>query len=74
MPRFPVAKPKELIKVLQKLGFIINHTTGSHRVLYHKSKKLRAVVPFHNKPLKRKTLASILKNAEISPDEFRKLL
>lgn len=74
MPKIPVTKPKEAIKALQKAGFIINHISGSHYVLYHNPKKLRAVIPFHNKPLKRKTLMSILKNAELSIDEFKKLL
>lgn len=74
MPKIPVAKSKETIKALQKAGFVINHVSGSHYILYHKHKKLRAVVPFHNKPLKRKTLISILKNAELSVDEFRELL
>lgn len=74
MPKIPVAKPKEIIKALQKSGFILDHVSGSHYVLYHHSQKLRAVVPFHNTPLKRKTLMSILKNAELSIDEFRKLL
>lgn len=74
MPKIPVAKPRETIKALQKAGFILDHVSGSHHVLYHHSQKLRAVVPFHNKPLKRKTLMSILKQAELSVDEFKNLL
>lgn len=74
MPKIPVTKPKEAIKALQKAGFIIDHITGSHHVLYHHSKQLRTVVPFHNKPLKRKTLMNVLKQAEISIDEFKELL
>lgn len=74
MPKIPVVKPKEVIRALQKLGFVIDHVSGSHYVLYNNPKKLRAVIPFHNKPLKRKTFMSILKQAELSIEELKKLL
>lgn len=74
MPKFPVAKPKEIIKVLQKIGFSIDHVSGSHYIMYNQDKTLRTSVPYHNKPLKRKTLKNILENAGLSVEELRKLL
>ncbi|MDD5147647.1 MAG: type II toxin-antitoxin system HicA family toxin [Candidatus Daviesbacteria bacterium] len=74
MPKPPVVKPKELIKALKKKGFEIDHTSGSHYVMYNSDKTLRAVIAYHNRPLKRKTIMSILKSINISVEELRKLL
>ena len=74
MPKPPVVKPKEVIKALRKKGFAIDHISGSHYVMYDIDKTLRTVIAYHNKPIKRKTIMSILKSANISVEEFKKLL
>jgi len=74
MPKLPVVKPREMIKVLQKKGFSTDHVSGSHYIMYNANKTLRASIPFHNKPLRRKTLTSILKSAQISVDQLIGLL
>jgi predicted RNA binding protein YcfA (HicA-like mRNA interferase family) len=75
--RIPIVKPKELIRALQRAGFFIHHTSGSHHILKHPAKNkehLRVTVPYHNKDLKRKTLASIIEQAGYSVEEFIQLL
>lgn len=74
MPKLPVTKPKELIKALKKAGFTTDHVSGSHYIMYNQDKTLRVSVPFHNKSLKRKTLTSILKDAQISVEQLKELL
>jgi len=74
MPKLPVVKPKELIKALKKAGFILDHVSGSHYILYNLTKNLRASVPYHNKPLKRKTLSGILKQVQIPVEVLKELL
>lgn len=74
MPKPPVVKPKEVIKALQKKGFIIDHISGSHYILYNVDKTLRVAIAYHNKPIKRKTIMNILKSAQITVDELKKLL
>lgn len=74
MPKLPVVKPKELIKALKKEGFSVDHVSGSHYIMYSQSKVLRASIPYHNKPLKRKTLTSILKDTQISSEKLKDLL
>lgn len=72
---FPVVKPKEVIRALKRAGFFIHHTSGSHYVLKHPQKpQLRVTIAYHNKELKRKTLATIIEQAGFSPEEFIKLL
>jgi predicted RNA binding protein YcfA (HicA-like mRNA interferase family) len=71
----PVIRPKQLIKVLERAGFIVNRVTGSHYVLKHPAKpNLRVTVPYHNRDLKRGTLQSIVKQAGLTNEEFLKML
>jgi predicted RNA binding protein YcfA (HicA-like mRNA interferase family) len=72
---FPAVKPKEVIRALQRAGFFVHHTTGSHYILKHPERpQLRVTVAWHNKQLKRKTLASIIDQAGLTIEEFIKLL
>lgn len=63
MPKLPVLKPKEIVKILKKHGFMEKRQVGSHLHLVHQVRNLIATVPMHNKDLKRKTTASILRQA-----------
>lgn len=46
MGKLPVLKTSEVIAALQKLGFEIDHVTGSHYILRHPDGR-RTVVPYH---------------------------
>jgi len=73
VPKFPVLKPKRLLKILQKAGFEINHTTGSHYILYHPNGR-RVTLPYHAKDLPKGTSRAILNAAGINVDEIKKYL
>ncbi|MCC7306079.1 MAG: type II toxin-antitoxin system HicA family toxin [Acidobacteria bacterium] len=64
-------KPTRVIKALQKAGFEIDHTTGSHFVM--KKGTLRTTVPYH-KSVKTGTLRTILRQAGITLEEFLEML
>jgi len=70
MPRLPILRPKDLIKRLEKLGFFIDHQTGSHVIMYRQDDGKRAVVPVHISELPKGTLMSILRESGISRDEL----
>ena len=70
MPKLPTLTPKQLIKKLSKIGFVKDHTTGSHIIMYHAQTKRRAVVPYHLKDIKKGTLNSLLKEAGITREEI----
>lgn len=72
MPKLPVLKPKELIKILQKLGFFIDRQKGSHVVLYNKISKRRVAVPLHVKDIPNGTLLSIIRDSGFEKEEFAK--
>jgi len=71
--KLTTVKPRIAIKKLQKANFIIDHQTGGHIILLHQITKRRVTVPFHNKDLKKKTLYNILKQADLSIEEFNEL-
>lgn len=66
-------KPKEIVKILQKLGFVKKRQTGSHIIMYNNSKNKIIPVPYHVKDLKKGLLKGIIKQAESSEEEFRRL-
>ncbi|MDT4897863.1 MAG: hypothetical protein QOH25_2940 [Acidobacteriota bacterium] len=70
--KLPVLKPKKVIKALERNGFYIHHTTGSHYIL--KKEKFRVTVPYHNKDLKPRTLASIIEQTGLTLKELLDLL
>jgi len=65
MLHLPRLNSKQVIKLLEKNGFVHDHTTGSHFIFYHPITKKRAVVPYHTKNLSIGTLKSILREAGI---------
>lgn len=69
----PAFKPKEVISILQKLGFIRKRQTGSHIIMYTYKSGITISVPMHTKDLGKGLLKSIIKNAESSEEEFLKL-
>lgn len=70
MPKLFLVTSKRLIKILKKLGFKLDHSTGGHFIFYHSITKRRAVVPRHTKELPKGTLISILREAGISKNDF----
>ncbi|MCH7677301.1 type II toxin-antitoxin system HicA family toxin [candidate division KSB1 bacterium] len=75
MAKLPIVKPKQVIAALERADFFIDHQTGSHARLIHQTESHRRVsVPMHNKDLKKGTLKNILRQAELSVEEFIKLL
>jgi len=70
LPKLPSITPKKVIKILEKNGFLLDHSTGSHMVYYHPEKRRRVTVPFHRKDIPKGTLMSILKQAGIDRENL----
>ena len=69
MPKLPVLSGAEIVRLLQRLGFELIRQRGSHAILRKKSRG--CVVPMH-KEVRTGTLASILRQAGVSYDDFLK--
>ena len=67
MPKLPRVSGAEAVKALQRLGFERARQSGSHVVMRRGAKG--CVVPMHPE-LKVGTLAGLLRQAEVSPEEF----
>ena len=73
MPKLRPAKPDEVTRVLEKLGFVRVHQSGSHAV-YHHADGRWTTVPIHKgRDLGKGILRKILKDAKITVDEFERL-
>ena len=70
MAKLPSLTPTDVIRILEKNGFVLDHSSGSHRVFYNPESKKRVVVLFHRKDLPKGTLLTILKQAGISRDDL----
>lgn len=71
MPKFPSLTPQQVIKILERKGFVLDRSKGSHRIYIHPATKRRAIVPFHRGDLPQGTLRDILKQAGIEPEELQ---
>jgi predicted RNA binding protein YcfA (HicA-like mRNA interferase family) len=68
--RLPRVSAIEVIRVLEKIGFILARQSGSHKI-YKNATGLRVTVPYHGSTiLKPKTFKSILNDADLTIDEF----
>lgn len=74
MPKLPIITSKKLLKILEKSGFQLDRTTGSHFIFYNKIDKKRATVLFHRKELPKGTIMSILRETGITKKELLELL
>lgn len=75
MPKLPRLSSAKVLKALLRSGFYTHHQTGSHANLRHEIKThLHVVIPRHARDLAPKTLVSIISQAELTVEEFKKLL
>jgi predicted RNA binding protein YcfA (HicA-like mRNA interferase family) len=72
----PLLKPRLILRALLRAGFYVHHQSGSHAQLRHSTKShLRVTVPRHDRfDLPRPVLRSILRQAEMSVEEFLDVL
>jgi predicted RNA binding protein YcfA (HicA-like mRNA interferase family) len=68
----PVISGDDFVKAAHKIGYVWDHTEGSHMILLHRSGR-RLSVPRH-KELGRGLLRSLIRDAGLSREEFTRLL
>lgn len=72
-PHQPVVSGKRLIKALEEDGWEVARQRGSHVRLKKSDRRIALVVPLH-KEIRRGTLGGILRDADLSTDDLRRLL
>lgn len=67
MPKLPVLSGTEIVRALERLGFVQVRQRGSHVVMRREG--AGTVIPLHRE-VKLGTLNGILRQAQIAPDQF----
>lgn len=74
-PKLPRVDGRQLVRALKRAGFEEQRQRGSHLHLRRASDGKRVTVPVHQgRTMPVGTLRAILRDADISVDEFRALL
>ena len=75
MSRLPVVTDREALRLLQRAGFYVDRVRGSHTILLHPQKPgVRIVLAVHGEDLHPSELRRLLRAAQMSAEDFRKLL
>lgn len=70
--RLPRVTGREIVRALERAGFIFDRQQGSHVILVNPQTRQRVSVPVHaGRTVKVGTLKGILEDAGISLDDFR---
>ena len=68
MPRLPIMSGDDFVKVINKIGYVWDHTEGSHMILLHPTKG-RLSVPRHRE-LGPGLLRNLIRDAGLTRKEF----
>ena len=70
MTQLPTFKPRKLIKIVEKFGFVKIRQEGSH-IFYKHPDGRTTVIPFHQgKDIGRGLLREILKDSKLTPKDL----
>lgn len=74
-PKVPSLSYDVIVRALQRAGFVVVRQRGSHIRLQRNSLDgvIKITLPAH-RPVKRTTLSHVLKQADLTVDEFLELL
>ena len=72
MARLPVISGDDFVKAMRKIGYIWDHTEGSHMILLHPSKGRLSVL--RHKELGQGLLRALIRDTGLTRDEFVTLL
>jgi len=73
MTKLSPLKSREVISKLKKIGYIVDHVSGSHYIMYGPKIRSRIPVPHHTKDIKTGTLRSIINQTGLSVEKFMKI-
>jgi predicted RNA binding protein YcfA (HicA-like mRNA interferase family) len=75
MTRLPSLDGRQVLRALQRHGFVLDRIVGSHHILWHPEMRTSITIPMHgHRDLKPGTLRAIIRSARLSVEEFVALL
>ena len=72
--RLPSLTPEEMVRALQKAGLSVVRETGKHIIMHKQGLRRPVPIPRHVRGLKRGLQAKIIKEADLTSEEFSHLL
>ena len=69
MPAIPVLRPREVVKVFKRFGWVVARQHGSHIIMIKQGQIETLSIPNHT-TVARGTLRALITRARISVDEF----
>jgi len=74
MSGLPVISGRKLCKILAKIGYFIDHQTGSHIILRNVNPPHRRLTIPDHKEIAKGTLRKIIRESGLTLEEFKKLM
>jgi predicted RNA binding protein YcfA (HicA-like mRNA interferase family) len=74
VPKLPVVSGREVVKALAKIGYDVDHQTGSHMILRQKEPPHRRLTVPNHPELAKGTLRAIIRQTGLTVEEFIELL
>jgi len=74
MPKLPVVSGIEVVKALARIGYGVDHQTGSHIILRQREAPHRRLTVPKHRELAKGTLRAIIREAGLTVEEFSRLL
>jgi len=74
MSRLPVVSGKDAAKAFSKIGYELDHQTGSHMILRQKALPFRRLTVPNHKEIAKGTLRSLIRDAGLTVDQFSELI
>lgn len=74
MTRLPVVSGREAVKAMRRIGYEVDHQTGSHIILRNPGPPHRRLTIPDHKELAKGTLRSIIRESGLTVEEFARLL
>jgi predicted RNA binding protein YcfA (HicA-like mRNA interferase family) len=74
LSKLPVVSGKEICKALEKIGYRVDHLTGSHIILRNENPPYRRLTVPNHKEIAKGTLRAIIRQTGLTLEELRRLL
>ena len=74
MAKLPIVSGIEVIKALAKIGYEVDHQTGSHMILRQREPPHRRITVPRHREVAKGTLRAIIREAGLTVEEFQELM
>ncbi len=70
MSKLPVVSCRQVVAAFQRVGYEVDHQTGSHVILRNREAPFRRLTIPNHKEIAKGTLRSLIREAGLTVDEF----